>query len=202
MSIDKLQNKNERASLLMREKILETTIDVIGREGYVALTASRLSQQAEISKGALYHHFDNLDDVRISALAHLLSIFAPEAPDDGGSFQHYLDAAGDRLFDRVKQQPIAMKALYAYIAQALVDDKLKEKIRGLMNEGLDEYARVIDGYFPTLSESQQRRVVMILDAYFGGSVLHWFLLEDEASCLAGWQQFSDMLISTLEGMAS
>ncbi len=194
------QNKKTLASQQMRQKILQSTIEIIGSEGYVALTASRLSEHANISKGALYHHFANLDDVRMSALASLLTMFVAAESDDTASFGDFLDASGERLFNRMKKQPVAMKALYAFIFQALVDDALKPQIRALMMQSLNEYTEVIGRYFPALSAKQRSRVVLILDAYFGGAVFQWFLLDDEAACLAGWQQFSGMLLDTLQAM--
>ena len=195
------QNKKTLASQKMRQKILRSTIEIIGSEGYVALTASRLSEQAGISKGALYHHFANLDDVRMSALTSLLTMFVAAEPDDAASFADFLDASGARLFDRMKKQPVAMKALYAFIFQALVDDALKPQIRALMLQSLNEYTDVIEHYFPALSDNHRHQVVLMLDAYFGGAVFQWFLLDDEAACLASWRQFSGMLLSKLEAMA-
>ena len=200
MSDQAPQNKKVLASQQMRQTILRTTIEIIGSEGYVALTASRLSQRASISKGALYHHFANLDDVRMSALAYLMTLFIAAEPDNTASFSDYLNASGERLFNRMKQQPVAMKALYAYIFQALVDEPLKRQIKELMTQSLDEYTEVIGRYFPALSDKQRNQVVLILDAYFGGAVFQWFLLDDEAACLAGWRQFSSMLVSTLQAM--
>ena len=195
------QNKKTLASQKMRQKILRSTIEIIGSEGYVALTASRLSEQAGISKGALYHHFANLDDVRMSALTSLLTMFVAAEPDDTASFGDFLDASGERLFDRMKKQPVAMKALYAFIFQALVDDALKPQIKALMLQSLNDYTDVIEHYFPALSDNHRHQVVLMLDAYFGGAVFQWFLLDDEAACLASWRQFSGMLLSKLEAMA-
>ena len=197
---DQAPNKKTLASQQMRQKILESTVEIIGREGYVALTASRLSEYASISKGALYHHFDNLDDVRMCALAYLLTLFVTSEHDETAGFSDYLETSGKRLFKRMKKQPVAMKALYAFVFQALVDDSLKPQIKALMLQSLNEYTEVIQHYFPSLSNKQRNRVVMILDAYFGGAVFQWFLLDDEAACLAGWRHFSGMLLDTLQAM--
>ena len=192
-------SKKALASQRMRRKIIEVTIEILGSQGYTALTASRLSQQAGISKGALYHHFANLDDVRLNALSFLLSLFfEADKTEHFSSFDDYLAASGDLIFRRIKQQPLAIKALYAFIFQALVDDSVKRQIQDMVTYTLDEYAEAIKHYCPHLPAQRLDQAVLIIDAYFGGAVLHWFLLNDEAACLASWQLFRNMLTNYLQ----
>ena len=190
--------KKAQASRLMRRKILQVTIDIVGSEGYAALTASKLSQQAGISKGALYHHFANLEEVRRHALMLLLEMFmAARDPNLFASLEDYLATAGEALFAQMEEQPVAMKAMYAFVFQALVDDTLRRQILQLVEHGLVQYRHAIQHFYPALSPQRLERVVLVMDAYLAGAGMHWFLLEDGAMCRAGWRLFTAMLLDSL-----
>ncbi len=52
-----------------RERILRTTLDLIGREGIAAVTNRRVAEAAEVSLGSLTYHFDSqLDLLRESLM--------------------------------------------------------------------------------------------------------------------------------------
>lgn len=192
-------NKKALASQMMQDRILEVTIEILGTEGYAALTASKLSQRAGISKGALYHHFDNLGEVKLSALASLLDIFMQvEDPSLFAGLDEYLATTGDTLFAQMRQQPVAMKALYAFAFQAMVDESVKLQIRQLTEHSLDQYGQAIKHFCPTLSSRQLKQAVLVMDAYFAGTIIHWFLLEDPTACRAGWRMFSGVLLHSLK----
>ena len=195
-------NKKALASERMRRNILQVTIEILGGEGYAALTANRLSQQAGISKGALYHHFANLDDVRHHALSYLLNTFvAVDEPNTFANFEDYLSSNGRQLFMRIKKQPLATKALYVFMFEAMVDGPLRQRIQQLMKQSLSEYTHAFEYFFPAMTTQQLSQSVLMLDAYFSGAIFHWFLLDDEVGCLFSWEMFSQLLINHLHAMS-
>ncbi len=191
-------NKNVLASRRMRAKIIAVSVEVLGAEGFSALTVGKLSQQAGISKGALYHHFSSLHEVRRAVLSSLLEPFiSPDQPQDYEDLEAYLSAIGDAFFERLAGHPTEMKALYAFVAQALVDSDVKNEIQRLIQGSLVEYTAAVTYFFPGSSPQQIETAVQIVDAYFCGAVFHWFLLDDESACRKGWEFFKGSLVNSL-----
>jgi AcrR family transcriptional regulator len=179
-SIKQEIGKKAQASLLMRQKILDTTIEILGTEGYTLVTANNLSQKAGVSKGALYHHFANLEEVKVAALEQLINQFMiSEDPTYYPNLSDYLSETGEGLFATMTQQPAAMKAMYAFISQAMVDEHLKKYLGQLTNHSLEQYRNAINYFYPNVPQKRLAMAVQALDAYFTGTVIQWFLLDEQ-----------------------
>ncbi len=197
--------KKAQASLQMRQKILDTTIEILGTEGYTLVTANNLSQKAGVSKGALYHHFANLEEVKIAALEQLINQFMiSENPIYHPNLSDYLNKTGEGLFETMTQHPVAMKAMYAFISQAMVDEHLKKHLGQLTNHSLEQYRKALSYFYPNISQKRLAVAVQALDAYFTGTVIQWFLLEEQpnnrwplAARRFSWNLLCTMLISML-----
>jgi AcrR family transcriptional regulator len=59
-------------SVVMREKLIETVLDVIYDVGYRSASTPEFSRRAGVSRGALLHHFPARSDIMIAAMEHLL----------------------------------------------------------------------------------------------------------------------------------
>lgn len=56
---------------LTKEKIVEAVMKIIGAEGMKGLTTRRICQEANVAKGTLYHHFENMDDLLLQSVKHI-----------------------------------------------------------------------------------------------------------------------------------
>lgn len=192
-------NKKELASLQMRNKILNTTIEILGNEGYTEVTASNLSRKAGISKGALYHHFANLDEIRFAALAVLVEqMMEIDEPGRFHNLETFLETTGEIIFTGMEEFPVAIKALYVFITRAFVDEVVKSQMQTLVNHALNQYQQAIRYFCPELGEEELEGLVRIIDTYIGGATLQWYIIDDPAACRAGWQQFSRLILQYLE----
>ncbi len=192
-------NKKELASLQMRNKILNTTIEILGNEGYAKVTASNLSRTAGVSKGALYHHFANLDEIKFAALAVLVEqMMEIDDPSRFENLENFLETTGEMIFTSMVEYPVAIKALYVFITRAFVDDVVKGQMQTLVNHALNQYQQVIQYFCPELAEEELEGLVRIIDTYIGGATLQWYIIDDPAVCRAGWQQFSRLILQYLE----
>ncbi len=57
-----------------RNYIIETAAPVFNKNGYVGTSLSDILEQTTLTKGALYHHFANKDDLALAALEYNLRI--------------------------------------------------------------------------------------------------------------------------------
>ncbi len=190
------KNAKALASEEMRNKILETTIYILGTEGYEAVTARNLSSKAGISKGVLYHHFANLDEIKHTTLQFLIEqcMHEPEL-DQFANMGEYLKFSGAQFFDAMAQNPIGMRALYAFISYAMIDSNTKARLRELMEHSLCQYRQVLSHFCPELDEQTLKSMVQVVDAFFGGTVIQWFVSDDIDSCRRSWTLFADVLIA-------
>ena len=192
-------NKKELASEQMRHKILATTIDIIGLEGYGEVTASNLSRKAKISKGALYHHFTNLDEIRYEALAFLIhQLIDTCSPSEYQSLKDFLRETGNRAFTNMDDYPVATKALFTYVVQAFVDTKLKDQLQSLINNALQQYRQAFSYFYPGINDEVLTGLVQIVDAYIGGATLQSYILNDTVLHQANWKRFSQMLTDHIQ----
>ena len=57
-----------------RNYIIEAAAPVFNRNGYIGTSLSHILEQTSLTKGAIYHHFGNKDDLALAALEHNLRI--------------------------------------------------------------------------------------------------------------------------------
>jgi AcrR family transcriptional regulator len=74
-------NKNQKRSRETRNLILSTAELCFGRTGYDGTSVSRICQEADVSKGAFYHHFDSKQAVFLALLERWLANMDKEITD-------------------------------------------------------------------------------------------------------------------------
>ncbi len=62
----------ERETTSIREHIIECATDLLGREGYGAMTVSAICKRADVSAPSLYWHFGNKEGLLAELLKHAL----------------------------------------------------------------------------------------------------------------------------------
>jgi AcrR family transcriptional regulator len=67
-----LEKSPQARSVLMRETLIETALDVIHDLGYRSATTIEFSRRAGVSRGALLHHFPSRSDIILAAMEKLL----------------------------------------------------------------------------------------------------------------------------------
>lgn len=77
----------------MREKILYATLKLVGESGLPKLSARNLAEKIGISKANLFHHFKNMQEIRVEACLYFLTIIRPPF------FNHAYDDAKKFLID-------------------------------------------------------------------------------------------------------
>lgn len=61
----------EEHTKLSRTLILELAIVEFGKNGYKSASVNRICAEGNISKGRMFHHFKNKDDIFLSAARYL-----------------------------------------------------------------------------------------------------------------------------------
>ena len=193
-------NKKQLAAEQMKNRLVEATIEIVGTLGLAKLTASALSKQTGASKGGLYHHFESLDALKLAAFQSLVDGFIYLDDDDiqFDSLEDYLTFIGEQTFSIMEQRPIELKALMAFVQQAMFEPEFKKGVKHLTKVSLERYKDMVSMQFPSLTDKQISALVQIMDAHFGGSMLHWYLLDDPNQCRENWRSLCKIICFSLE----
>ena len=193
-------NKKELASEKMKSHLINKTIELLGNNGPTQFSAAILSKEAGVSKGALYHHFDSLEVLKLAALQTLIDTFLNVDENSNAkatTLEEYLLAIGDEIFDLMEQEPVKMKALMTFIQYAIFDDAFQKKVKALFSCSLAQHTQVVRDLFPGLSDEQVTQAVQIVDAYSAGSMIHWYLVCTPEQCRANWKRFCGMFLKSI-----
>lgn len=148
----------------MRERLLEATLYCLANDGYVGTTISRVLEVAEVSRGAIVHHFPNKNEM-IAAAAELLT---RRLYIQLGKAITRLELSDDRLHELIYaswkdifQQPeyVAMNEL---LQASRRDQELANIIRQLWMVGLEVVTNSADHYLESVGDIGSVRQQMVL----------------------------------------
>ena len=110
---DRRENKLLRRANNTRSLIIDAACDVLGEAGYAGLTASALVKKSGISKGGIYHHFDNMDDIVIAAYQKTTrEVFTELGTHTPRSFDAYMGHVEKLLVDGLFMNPKTMRIMH------------------------------------------------------------------------------------------
>lgn len=69
---EEILSRREREKAAHRQEIIEAAVRVFARKGFTVATMDEIAQEAEFSKGAIYLHFANKEDLLSTILTDLL----------------------------------------------------------------------------------------------------------------------------------
>ncbi len=171
--------------------ILEAAITIMGEQGYEGLSASRLAGAAGISKANLFHHFRSMDDVPIAAFELIANQIAiPQTP-DGATAADFIAAMGEVAFASLKAHRGFYAAYVSFLARAVFDPNLKEKV----TVSLDEAKVQIEQAIAARVEDREmaRTLTTMTLALMDGAMLQILLLGDEDDVRAMWTAYVSLL---------
>jgi len=110
-------------------KILEATLAVLEEDGFAAASTASIARRAQVSRGALAHHFPSKFDLIVAAVAHLLdqaidSIETLSAQVNTG--EATIDDFLDRLWEYGNRRMFMISL--DYLSAARTDDELAQAL--------------------------------------------------------------------------
>lgn len=187
-------------ALLTRAQILEAAVDIIAESGLTALTAANLIKHAGISKGGLYHHFKQMDDVTLAALEVMVDRFIDmldDATDE--SLEGFLVRVELNLFDVQLQNRRLTRALYTFFEQVMFKPIYRHSISRLFATVRELRRRQIATARKDLDEHEVDNLLCLLETFTFGLLMRHHVDEKEmmASEREHWAQFSAMLLRSV-----
>lgn len=119
--------KEQRART--RERLLDATVTCLVTYGYAGTTTQRIQVEADVSRGALLHHFATKADLLVAAIHHIADQRLAQVQDFVAELDHDADALG-RLTQAIRETmagPPFQAALELWTASR-TDPRLREAL--------------------------------------------------------------------------
>jgi AcrR family transcriptional regulator len=183
-----------------RQQLLNTAYQLIGESGYEALSTAALVKAAGVTKGALYHHFDCLEDVAYCALEQALSEgYEAINIDQTDTVISYLDAFEQYFFTHTLNNPVASKALFSFVRVGMFNERYRKLLQHMLGHGLEKFSADLSHFLGReLSNEQLGTIARLIDAVVGGLGVHWYTLDNHEQSWRDWQAFRVMLMMYIE----
>lgn len=136
----------------MRNRLLDAAVDCLCESGYAGLSTNDVVRQAEVSRGALAHHFPTKSDLVAALAEHLIGQRAEEFRRRFGALppsRRTAPEALDVLWSLYNDRNFA--ALLELTVAARTDDELREEVAAIPKQLNDMTRSVITEYFPDLA---------------------------------------------------
>lgn len=163
-----------------KRKILSAVYEIVRREGPQGISANKIVATAKISKGGMFHHFPQIEDLYLYMLDDMIrQMDEGLVPEDFPSLEKFIAHSTDFLILWMDQSPEIMSALYYFLSQSLHNPKYQERLKTMVESSFTGWAEKLSGYFtPALSKTKMQELVRLVDMYFSGLGLHYLIFKD------------------------
>ncbi len=174
---------------LTRSLILNSAIQIISKDGLSALTAGRLIEQADISKGGLYHHFRTMKEVEAEVLERLLhnlslQISSYSKPQSKADF---LDLIEKELFECFIVGTDSSRALFAFLSEAVNNNTVQVMLRRMMDDISLQRLQQLMAVSTGVTHATLHNTVQIISTMQMGLMTRYFIAEDITSLKNYWK---------------
>ena len=124
-----------------REHILDAAATVFTERGFDRATTKLIAAQAELSEGALYHHFKGKRDLLVGVLRRVIGGAQVESGGGGGAADMH-ERYRRAINNRVRHAHPQMTTFFALLSAVLADPELAEQVRTeLLAPGIERAER-------------------------------------------------------------
>lgn len=125
-----------------REHILNAAAGVFTERGYDRATTKAIAAAAQLSEGALYHHFSGKRELLLGVLARVIG--AVQVERGGGGAADLYERYRRAINVRVRGAHPQMKTFFALLSAILADRELAGHVRSeLLQPGIDKAERAL-----------------------------------------------------------
>lgn len=191
-------NKKQQSALRTRRRIVATAQSIISDEGVVALTSRNLIERAGLSKGALYHHFDSLDDVVVAVImeGEGNSDFDDELQmflnDQSPSVAGFLEYAEKRLYAAISGKLDRSLFEAKVLPKIITNQYIRMQIKKKDNEWIEKTVKTISS---SQKHEQCKTLVHLISSTASGMVFKHLIHRDKEFVKAQWEMFKSMVLA-------
>ncbi|QDU35594.1 transcriptional regulator BetI [Poriferisphaera corsica] len=181
-------------------KIIEAALDILTTQGHTALTSGSLTNALNISKGTLFHHFQDMDAILLGVLEHLVNEINQQVQGrDHKDLWAFIDANIQITYEALEKYQGVFATLMYFIAQAPHKPDFQSRLRNHMDTELNKWKASFFKHMPTtITEKEKDHIVRMIDMHFGGACIHHFIYNDPKHYREISEEFLDIIASYLD----
>lgn len=186
--------------LTTKEIIVKSAFEILSKEGVDKLTTARLIEKAEISKGGLYHHFKEIDEVYLAVMDMLVESFSQGFHElEFEDIDHLNDVLVEALFDELVELKDVYTTLLYFVSRSASKPRFKESLKRWMDKSLKDWGNLYQKYGNgKLSDEKIDTVIRMIDMFFTGLFIHDYILDDIPKYKKITREFLDLMKKQLE----
>lgn len=145
-----MRRTKEEAQITKRN-LLAAALDVFSRKGYTAATMEDIAMQANVTTGAIYHHFDGKSALYIALIednSAKASQLAQEIVDEGGRPASILRRLLVRLFEFAEEDKEYRAVMELFLNTSEISSELS-----IINKQILESRRILVQFFSNLIQA-------------------------------------------------
>lgn len=145
----KSERPTQARAIAMRGRLIEAALDSIFELGYRSASTPEFTRRAEVSRGALLHHFPTRSDIVVAAMEHLLSTGTQEIRDIAVKVAR--EEVSLEEFVEFLWQMFSGRFFYLsleFINEARTDPKLRERMIPVVKD----FHEALDGIWTTFEK--------------------------------------------------
>ena len=158
----------QRKSAQTKERILQATIDCIFEFGYSLTTTDKVSARADVSRGAMLHHFPNRKELIIAAVrylneARLQNFLKAEEPIQNSSERSLIGAGIDIYWQQLASPQFVVFQELQVLSRT--DTELREALNAALSDFDTAWRATVERLFPDLNESRHHELANLITMY-------------------------------------
>lgn len=164
-----------------KDHIINTAFKILSKEGPKSLTTSRLIEEADISKGGLYHHFENIEQIYLSVLQMLTESLTEGFYElEFKDVDHLNDVLVETFFDDLEDHRDVYSSIFYFMSSSNNNPEYKCCLKDWSEKNLKKWGSLYNKFYDNKIDDQKIDFFMrMIDMYFGGVIMHEYILEDK-----------------------
>ncbi|MBZ4682859.1 MAG: hypothetical protein PWP46_964 [Fusobacteriaceae bacterium] len=184
-----------------KQLIIATFYKLIAEKGYDKASINDLVKETNLSKGAIYHHFNNKDDIFIATIEFIFSsMMQTDFLDINNitkeNYKLILKSMGNNILNFNKIDPYYSKFQFEFINQAFRMPKVKE----YLIKSLENYLEIFNNFFDYLyqknfiSNKKDPKIISQLFFMMLDSMVLYKTLDIPFNFEENWEKFIDLIL--------
>ncbi|QQE13705.1 TetR/AcrR family transcriptional regulator [Planctomycetota bacterium] len=184
----------------MRLEIAQAAMGILAAEGMDSLTSGRLCSVMGISKGTLFHHFPNMDRVKLSVLKYLVDQMENEVRSrEHKDVWEYIYDTCDTSIRALEKHRDVFAALFYFMSKSVHDPEIRGVMQAYLDRSMAEWTEILFGYVGgNLPTEEKDHIARTIDMFFGGFFIHNFIYDDLPRYRVIAEEFLDMIVTHIE----
>ena len=196
--------RTKEEAAITREHLLKKALTVFSKKGYAATTLEDIASEAEVTRGAIYHHFGGkaeLYNTLIHEYADRGNVIMQQAVSEGGSLLDILRRVFVRQLQGIEDDPEMRAVMELYLFKTGLVPELEEgrqqkiesgvglveMLAGIMSQGIEQGV--------LRSDVDPKEMARAYLAFQNGLINLWLIAPEQFSLNTSAESFADILMA-------